>query len=74
MEGIIIGIVSEVNYTTHYLILVLYRFVDTRPTVGIERGNVVPMLSKGVSEERASHSHRLMRVYYVSVLHGDTSA
>ena len=32
------------------------------------------MLSKGFSEEWASHSHCMMSVYYVSRLHDNTSA
>jgi len=34
----------------------------------------VPMLSRGFSEEWASHSHRMMSIYYVSRLHDNTSA
>ena len=35
--------------------------------VGIERGHVVPMLSRGVSEGRASQLHCRIRVYYVAM-------
>ena len=62
---------SEVNSTTPYLTLALYRFVDMRLGSKL-RGNVVPMLLRGFSKEQASYLHCRMSVYCVPVLHGNT--